>query len=193
MALKQLLLSRKIEAKRADLSKLQEKLDGLKEKRAAMSTREAELEEAVKEITEETEEAVKEEVEKAVAEFEADVAQVEADQAETDAQVVDLQAEIAQLQDELDELNKKVEGAEEEDAPEPAPADDRSADFTEFREERKVTRMNIRTMFGDARQREALFARDDVKQFAERVRRMGKEKQSHNFKDRRKKRRHRTV
>lgn len=180
MALKQLLLSRKIEARRADLSKLQEKLDGLNEKRAAMSTREAELEEAVKEITEETEDAVKEEVEKAVAEFEADVAQVEAEQAETDAQVVDLKAEIDQLQTELDELNKKVEDADEEEpAPEePAPADDRGADITETREERKAKKMNVRTMFGSAQQRDAIFAREDVKAFAERVRRMGKEKRA---------------
>lgn len=177
MALRQLILSRKIEGKRAALAALLEKKDELREKRAAMQTREDELEEAVKEITEETEETVKEEVEKAVAEFEADVAQVEADQAETDAQVVDLQAEIDQLQSELDELNKKVEG-EEPAEEEPAAEEGRGAEPAEIREERMVHHMNVRNFLGSAQQRAALFARDDVKAFAERVRKLGREKRA---------------
>lgn len=176
MALKQLILSRKIEAKRSALQALLAKKDELDQKRAAMKTREEELEEAVKEITEETEETVKNEVEQAVAEFEAEVAEVEAGQAETDAQVVDLQAEIDQLQNELDELNKKVDG-EEQPAEEPADGGEpEAADDT--RAERKAKHMNIRTLFGSVNQRAALFARDDVKQFAERVRRLGREKRA---------------
>lgn len=175
MALKQLILSRKLQEKRASLEALRKKGAELKEKRSAMSTREAELEEAVKEITEETEEAVKAEVEAAVAEFEADVAKVEADQAENDQAIVDLEKEIGDLQAELDELNKKVE--EQEPEQDPAPADDESAD-DEARAERKVSRMNIRTFFGSAETRAKLFARDDVKAFAARVRQLGKEKRA---------------
>jgi len=175
MALKQLILSRKIAEKRTALDAAQSKLDELTEKRAALQTREEELEEAVKEITAETEEAVKAEVDAAVAEFEAEVAQVEADQATAQQEVVDLQQEISDLQSELDELNKKVEGDKdpaEEPAPEDEPADD------EARAERKVSKMNIRSMFGTATQRAALFAREDVKAFAQRIRDLGKSKRS---------------
>lgn len=175
MALRQLILSRKLSAKRAELETVKSKVTELAEKRAAMNTREAELEDAVKEITEETEEAVKAEVDAAVAEFEAEVAQVEADQAAADEELVNLQNDIAALQTELDELNKKVES-------DPAPAEDEPADDEpaddEARAERKVTRMNIRTMFGTAQQRAALFAREDVKNFAARVRELGKSKRS---------------
>ncbi len=177
MALKQLILSRKIAEKRAALTAAQSKVDELAEKRKALETREAELEEAVKEITDETEEAVKAEVDAAVAEFEAEVAQVEADQAAADEELVNLQKDISDLQSELDELNKKVEGDEDpEEEPEPAPADE-PAD-NEARAERKVKTMNIRSMFGTAQQRAALFAREDVKAFAARVRELGKNKRA---------------
>ena len=175
MALKQLILSRKLQEKRASLEALRKKGAELKEKRSAMSTREAELEEAVKEITEETEEAVKAEVEAAVAEFEAEVAQVEADQAENDQAIVDLEKEIGDLQAELDELNKKVE--EQEPEQDPATADENEA-APEDRAERKVSRMNIRKMFGSYEARAKLFAREDVKQFAARLRQLGKEKRA---------------
>lgn len=175
MALKQLILSRKIAEKRAALTAAQSKVDELAEKRKALQTREAELEEAVKEITEETEEAVKAEVDAAVAEFEAEVAQVEADQAAADEELVNLQKDISDLQSELDELNKKVEGDEDPEE-EPAPADEPADD--EARAERKVKTMNIRSMFGTAQQRAALFAREDVKAFAARVREMGKNKRA---------------
>lgn len=177
MALRQLILSRKLNAKRAEMAQAQSKKDELDQKRTAMKTREAELEEAVKEITEETEEAVKAEVDAAVAEFEAEVAQVEADQAEANQAVVDLQKDIDDLQTELDELNKKVEDeANPEDEPTPDAEDDAAE---EDRSERKVKRtMNVRTMFGTAQQRAALFARDDMKQFAQRLRQLGKEKRT---------------
>lgn len=177
MALRQLILSRKLIVKRAEMVAAKFKKDELDQKRADMKTREAELEEAVKEITEETEEAVKAEVDAAVAEFEADVAKVEAEQAEANQAVVDLQKEIDDLQAELDDLNKKVEG-EADPEEDPAPASENDA-AEEDRSERKVTRnMNIRNMFGTVQQRAALFAREDMKQFAQRVRQMGKEKRA---------------
>ena len=69
---------------------------------------------------------------------------------------------------------------EGEDKPAEEPASDPDEDAAEEgRSERKVKRtMNIRTMFGTAQQRAALFARDDVKQFAQRVRQLGKEKRT---------------
>ena len=168
MALKQLLLTRKIASQRSALEKLQAAKAELDEKRAAFQTREAELEEAVKEITEETEEAVKAELDAAVAEFEAEVAQVEADQAANAQEIAAMEAEISDLQAELDALNAKVE-----DAPtESEPADD------EARANKEVFSMNTRSIFGTAEQRSALFAREDVKSFAQRLRQLGKEKRA---------------
>ena len=178
MALKQLMISRKIAALRAKLAGLTHKKDELMKKRSEMKKREDELEKAVQEITEETEETVKAEVEAAVAEFEAEVKQVEADQAETEQAVADVQAELEQLQNELDELNKKVEG-EGDGEPDALPASDEDDAAGEGRSERKGRNtMNKRKMFGSARQRAALFAREDVKQFAQRIRRLGKEKRA---------------
>lgn len=164
MALKQLILSRKLQEKRASLEALRKKGAELKEKRSAMSTREAELEEAVKEITEETEEAVKAEVEAAVAEFEAEVAQVEADQAKTDQEIAAVEAEVADLQAQIDELNKKVEG-------EPEPAAEEPAD-DEARAERKVSQMNTRSNFfgRTAEQVRSIFADHGVQSFISEVR-----------------------
>ena len=174
MALKQLILSRKISSVREKLTAAEQRKADLDAKRTALQTREAELEEAVKEITDQTEETVKAEVEAAVNEFEAEVAQVEADQAAAQEEIVNLQQEISDLTAELDELNKKVEETEPAD---PAAADEVPAD-DEARAERKVKSMNVRSMFGSAQQRTALFQREDVKAFAQRIRDLGKNKRS---------------
>lgn len=176
MALKQVILSRKLAGKRSELDAKKSRRAELQQQRAAMQTRETELEQAVQEITEETEEAVRAEVEAAVSEFEAEVAQVEADIAETDQEIAALETEVADLAAELEELAAKVEGEDEPDA-EPEPSEDDAAD--EGRSKRKGRRpMNTRTMFGTTRQRTALFARADVKEFAQRVRQIGKEKRA---------------
>ncbi|MBR6706971.1 MAG: phage major capsid protein [Clostridia bacterium] len=161
MALKQLILSRKLQEKRASLEALRKKGAELKEKRSAMSTREAELEEAVKEITEETEEAVKAEVEAAVAEFEAEVAQVEADQAQTDQEIAAVEAEVAAIEQELQELTEKVTG--------PAPEEPGEE---EARKERKVITMNHRSKFfgRSAEQVRSFLADNGVKSFIGEVR-----------------------
>ena len=171
MALKQLILSRKIESKRSELEKAQAVKAELDEKRKALQTRESELEDAVREITEETEETVKAEVEAAVSEFEAEVAQVEADQAEADKNIVDLQADIEELQGELDALNEKVEG-------EPAPADEEAAD--ESRAERKVNTMyKTRSFAGrSAEQVRAIMSDNGVKTFISTVRAAMSEKRA---------------
>ena len=177
MALRQLMLTRKIASLREKLSGLTAKKDELNQKRRAMKTRENELEEAVKEITAQTEQAVKDEVEAAVAEFDAEVAQLEEQQAETEQAMADLQDEIDQLQAELDEINKKVDGADaDEGEAQPGAEDDAVGEDRSERKGRKP--MNTRKLFGTAQQRAALFARDDVKQFAQRVRKLGKEKRA---------------
>ena len=176
MALRQLILSKRIEEARNQLSQLEKEQEALSERRSAMNTREAELEQAINEVTVDTpaeDQAVLEEEEK---KWEEEDAALQAEEQDNAAKQQELQTKIDELNEELDALNKKADA--DEPAPEPAPADDRGADIAENREERQATKMNIRTMFGSTQQREALFARDDVKSFAERVRKLGHEKRA---------------
>lgn len=170
MALKQLLLSRKIAAKRTELEKLETRKAELDEKRSALAAREAELENAVNEITEETPEEERAEVDAAVDELEAQVAECETAQSENEEATVNLRNEIDGLQQELDELNRKASN--------PAPVENtqRSEDpveiAEEIREERKGNPMKktIRSMLRAANERAQIFARDDVKTYLSEVR-----------------------
>lgn len=176
MALKQLLLSRKIAAKRTELEKLETRKAELDEQRSALAAREAELENAVNEITEETPEEERAEVDAAVDELEAQVAECETAQSENEEATVNLRNEIDGLQQELDELNRKASN--------PAPVENtqRSEDpveiAEEIREERKgkPMKMTIRKMLQNAQERAQIFAREDVKAYMSEVRSAIREK-----------------
>lgn len=178
MALKQLLLSRKIAAKRTELEKLETRKAELDEKRSALAAREAELENAVNEITEETPEEERAEVDAAVDELEAQVAECETAQSENEEATVNLRNEIDGLQQELDELNRKasnpapVENTQRANAP----VDNEIAD--EIRDERKgkPMKMTIRKMLQNAQERAQIFAREDVKAYMSEVRSAIREK-----------------
>ncbi|MBR3240726.1 MAG: phage major capsid protein [Oscillospiraceae bacterium] len=175
MALKQLLLSRKIAAKRSELEKLETKKTELEDQRSQLATREAELETAVNEITEETPEEERAEVDKAVEELEGQVTECETAQAENDEAAVNLRNEIDGLQQELDELNRKASN--------PAPVENkqRSDDpveiAEEIREERKGKTM-IRMLFKTAQERAAFLAREDVKNYLTEIRSAIREKRA---------------
>lgn len=177
MALKQLMLSRKIAAKRSELEKLDAKKAELEEQRSALADREAELEAAVNEITEETPEEERAEVDTMVNELEAQITDCETAQAENEEASVNLRNEIAEMETELDELNNKVSN--------PAPVNNneqRSNDpveiAEEIREERKgkPMKMTIRKMLQNAQERAQIFAREDVKAYMSEVRSAIREK-----------------
>lgn len=177
MALKQLMLSRKIAAKRSELEKLDAKKAELEEQRSALADREAELEAAVNEITEETPEEERAEVDTMVNELEAQITDCETAQAENEEASVNLRNEIAEMETELDELNNKASN--------PAPANNneqRSNDpveiAEEIREERKgkPMKMTIRKMLQNAQERAQIFAREDVKAYMSEVRSAIREK-----------------
>lgn len=178
MALRQLLLSRKIAAKRTELERLETRKAELDEKRSALAAREAELENAVNEITEETPEEERAEVDAAVDELEAQVAECETAQSENEEATVNLRNEIDGLQQELDELNRKasnpapVENTQRANAP----VDNEIAD--EIRDERKgkPMKMTIRKMLQNAQERAQIFAREDVKAYMSEVRSAIREK-----------------
>lgn len=169
MALKQLILSRKIAEKRDALKALRDKQAEQAEKRAAYKVRESELEAAINEIDDNTEEAVKAEVEAAVAEFEAETAAFEAEAAQTEADAAAAQAEIDGMQAELDALNQRMEhpGQTAEQPEEEVPAAEE-----ERRRERKANMpMNTRNRyFGMTRDAfHSFVAREDMKGFLTRV------------------------
>lgn len=144
MALKALMLRSKIDKKKKEL-------EDLREKDADFATREAELETAIAEAeTEEEQAAVQAEVEK----FDAEKAAHESGKS-------DLETEIAGLETELAETEK-----------EPNPAET----TVSTGESRKgIKEMNSRKKFFgmSVQERDAFFAREDVKTFLERVKEAG--------------------
>lgn len=155
MALKQLMLSKKIEQRKAELDVLLEQDTGLKK-------RSAELETAIDEAKTDEEIALVEE----------EANKLEADQAELDEKKGKLQGEITALEGELEQLNSK-----DPDAP-PASGTEPAATRGNFRQGGEV-RMKRGFFAGMNRgEVETLIARDEVKEFLQRVRGFMAEKRS---------------
>ena len=150
MALKQLLLTRKI----ADLNKLLEearKLDaGFIERRTALTTRAEELEAALQELPDDASAEDKAAVEAEVVTHEADEKALAEEQGANDGEKQRLSDEIAKLQAELDEVNSRA-----------------SKPITTTPEMRKdEPYMQNRKFFGMNREeRDQFMARDEVKTF----------------------------
>ncbi len=147
MALKALMLKRKIEL-------AQKALNDLRAKSAEFETREAELEASIAEVNTDEERAA---VDEAVTAF-------EADKAAHDAEVGKLEEELRGLENELSEIEAKQEV--------PAPAETPAQTETE---ERKVNTMfETRTRFSDMtmEQRNTFVQRDDVAKWLGAVRAM---------------------
>ena len=152
MALKKLMIRKQLETKRAEL-------EALRAKTEEFESREKELKASIEEVTlQEERDAVMEEIEK-----------FDAEKAEHDQKVTDLDKEVRDLEADLDELEKKDEAA-------PAPAADPEP---EARKDERI--METRKFFGmNAQERDAFFAREDVKTFLETVRTSMKEKRAIN-------------
>lgn len=148
MALRALMLGKK-------LSEKKKALDALREKMAGFEAREAELAEAIEEA--ETEEE-KQAVEEAVSTFETEKA--EAEQAEAD-----LDAEVRELEAELDSVEVKEEVEERTSAP-----------VVETREKEIVMNKRFRDMTHE--ERSAFVQREDMQEFLGQVRSAMKEKRA---------------
>ena len=149
MALRMLLL-------RSKLDKANNLLSALREKNGEFEKREKELEEALNEVTEDTPDADREELENQINSF----------QEEKDAH----QEEENKLENEIADIEKEIEEEEK-----------RSSDALKKpteKKERGNENMNTRTKFyGMSQQeRDAFFAREDVKDFLARTRTFAKEK-----------------
>ena len=155
MALRALLLAKKLNEKRKALQALASRDDAFK-------TREAELEASIAEVTEETDQETRDALEEAVAAFEAERSAAEE---ERNA----LEGEIRSLSDEL-----ATEEARQNTDPAPAAPQERT---NEKMEEFTMIRTKIFDRMSD-QQREAFFARDDVKGYLGEVRSAIREKRA---------------
>lgn len=152
MALKQLMLGKKIEQRKALLTPLLEQ-------DTALQKRSADAEKALEEAKTDEE----------IAAVEEEVTAIETEQEDLDKKKGDLQAEITTLEAELAELNNKAP----DNTPAPAPSgdpDQRSRTPYQGGE----ARMNVRFKDMSFEQREALAKRNEVKEFMVQVRELAK-------------------
>lgn len=153
MALKALMLRKKIDGAKKNLA-------ALTDKDAELQTREAELEKAIAETeTDEERSAVEEEIEK----FEADKAENEKAKAEIEETIAGLETELAE---EEAEQEKPAEAK-----PEEKPAEERN-------ERSEVKTMNKRFFNLASAERDAFFAREDVQNYLSEVRSCIREKRA---------------
>lgn len=157
MALKQLILRKKITGLKGQLEELRKKDAGFQTRSEALKTREAEIEAAVSEVTEDSSAEDRAAVDAEVEQFDADQKALADEQAGNEEEKKKIEQEISALEAELTELESRSA------APSAAPPK------TEQRKEDFV--MSKRHSFGMTMEaRSAYLAREDVKDFYTRVR-----------------------
>lgn len=167
MALRQLILSKRISGLKNQLEELRKKETDFTTRAEALKTREAEIEAAVNEITDETPEADKAIVDESVAAFEADQQTLETDKQTNEEAKKKLESEIELLQKELDEVDQRSK------TPPSAQPN------TQKRKDDKYMSNRAKFFSGmTAEARSALITRDDVKDFLTRARELGAQSRS---------------
>lgn len=170
MALRQLVITKKIQDLRKKLDELKSKDTEFEQRKADLQKREAELEVAVDEITEETSEEDKAAVDEAVEAFEKDQEAFNEELKQHENEKQKLEDEIRKLQAELDELNSR--------AANPVPT---TRHETHENHERKGGEIKMKRGFFAGMNRseiEAFVTREDVKEFLVRVREFKGEKRA---------------
>lgn len=168
MALRQLLIAKKMESLRAKLDTLRKKDEDFTTRGAALDTREVELGAAISEVTLETSEEDRSTVEADADQLQTDRDALDAERAENAQQITDLEGQISALQTELDELNARAETPPA--VPEVTPTHEREDEHTMEKRSR---------FFGMTfQERDAFLARQDVKDFLQRVRDLGHQKRA---------------
>ena len=162
MALRQLVLANRIAAARARLDAISTEEETLRSRRAELVTREAEIEAALNEVTTETPDDERAAAEEAAEQFERDSEALTAEETETANRRASIEQQIADLQAELDEINQRAKPQ--------APA---AAHHNTTERKDEINMNNRAVFFGmNVQERDAFFARDDVKGFLQRVREM---------------------
>jgi len=169
MALRQLILGKKIQALIAQRDALRSGDADFSARAAALTTREVELTAALTEMTADTTEEDRQVVEDDVTQLEADRAALTQEQDTHNQQVADIEEQIRTLQQELDDLNAR--------AANPAPTAPNTTPTHEREDERPMA--NRTRFFGMTHQeRDAFLARQDVKDFLQRVRDLGRQQRA---------------
>lgn len=153
MALKVLLLRKRLDDKK-------EELKSKEEERKKLLCREQEIERAIEEIDENTSKEEKDTVEKEVDDLEA----------KKDA----LNSAIEVLKEEIEKIEEEIKSGESNEQ-KPSESDSEETKPTDQRKGRDFNTMKNRTTFFgmNAQERNAFFANNDVKEFLERVREIG--------------------
>lgn len=174
MALRQLLLGRRIDGQRARAAQLDGERSALEERRADMRRREAELEASIREVTEETPQEDRDALDALTAEYEADEAALAQEEAQNERSRAEVEAEITRLQAELDALNARAAGAA---GGQTAQTGQTSGEESEQMQTQEMAIARGAAALGmDRRTREAFFAREDVRAFLTQVREMGRQR-----------------
>lgn len=171
MALRQLLLGRRIDEQRERKATLEAAREALAARRTDMRRREAELEASIGEVTEETPQEDRDALDALTAEYEADEAALSDEEAQNVRDREQVEAEITRLQAELDALNARAQGG----------AAGTSGGQTQGQKQRRTEDMQMETrtgrrMFATMQEREAFFARADVRTFLSQVREIGQKR-----------------
>lgn len=166
MALKQLLIGKKISDLRRQLAALTQTRDSLITRRAEMKRREEELETSVSEMTEETSKEDRDAIDQLTQEWEADDALLTQEENENTEARENIERQIEGLEQELERLNERAREAGKQNRntnPETGRKDE--------------TNMNTRKLFFgmNHQERDAFFAREEVKTFLRGVRDLAKQ------------------
>lgn len=171
MALKQLVITKKIQGLRKQLEELKAKDVEFEKRKEELKIREEELEEAVNEVTDETPDEDKAAVDASIEEFEKEQEEFNTEFEQHESEKQKLEDEIRKLQAELDELNSRAKN--------PTPNLMPKHENAERRKEEGVIRMKRGFFAGmDRNEVNAFIAREDVKEFLTRVRVFNGEKRA---------------
>lgn len=171
MALRSILLQKRIEDKKKTQRKLKKELEALRGKTVGFKAQERKLREALEEVTEDTPAEDRKAIEEAVEEHDEAIQEHNSQIAELEEKIQQISQDISQMDDELKELEDNAENAIIGD---PIP----DTQFSRTRE--RMEPMQYRTKFFgmNLQERNAFFANNEVKEFLRRVRQIGHEKRA---------------
>lgn len=166
MAIRTLMLRKKLSDSQKELEALKTKATEIESRKAELATREAELEESVNEASTDEEKAV---VEEEVAKFEADTEAIDKEAEENAQKISDLENEVSEMERELE-----AKESEQRAATVPGNLETRESEQTEKtietrKEDFKMYRSKILRRM-NVQEREAFVASDEMKNFVSEVR-----------------------
>lgn len=171
MAIRTLILRKKLSEKSKELDALRSKSEEFESRKADLEKREAELETAIEEASNEEERSV---VEEEADKFEADQASLEADVSENAQQISDLEGEISEMERELSEIEENQRAVAVAPAPETKEPEVRKS--TERKSKTMLRTKSLRQM--SIQERDAFVNSDETQELISEIRSAVKEKRA---------------